>query len=99
LDLEDQDRIDDLDIDLPVALQEDAFSDKQILAKIYFDCGEYDRCAHVLDSAKQPAAVFLRLYAKYIVCFATTVMVYKLLTAVWRKEERRGIAGNSGTQG
>ena len=42
-------------------------SDKEMLAKSYFDCHEYDRCAHLLVNEKSALSVFLRLYALYIV--------------------------------
>lgn len=41
-------------------------SAKVLLAKSYFDCREYDRCARTLQRETSPLAVFLRLYAKYI---------------------------------
>ena len=44
-----------------------AMTDKEILAKTFFDCHEYDRCAYVLRDAQSPTGLFLKLYSKYIV--------------------------------
>lgn len=41
-------------------------SDQEVLAKSYFDCHEYDRCAHILRDTKTPMGLFLKLYALYI---------------------------------
>ncbi|ODQ65864.1 subunit of the anaphase-promoting complex/cyclosome [Nadsonia fulvescens var. elongata DSM 6958] len=41
-------------------------TDRFMLAKSYFDCREYYRCAFHLKDCKSPKAVFLKLYAKYI---------------------------------
>lgn len=40
--------------------------DKISLAKTYFDCKEFDRCAHILKKCKSPDALFLRLYSMFI---------------------------------
>lgn len=45
-------------------------TDKEVLAKTYFDCHEYDRCAHLLSGATGKVSMFLRLYALYIVSYA-----------------------------
>ena len=45
----------------------DAGADKYLLAKTYFDCREYRRCAHVLRGQTGRKAVFLRCYALYMV--------------------------------
>lgn len=40
--------------------------DKLLLARTYFDCKEFDRCAHILKKCNGPDAVFLRLYSMFI---------------------------------
>lgn len=44
-----------------------AMTDKEILAKTFFDSHEYDRCAYVLRDAQSPTGLFLKLYSRYIV--------------------------------
>lgn len=41
-------------------------TDKEILAKTFFDCHEYDRCAYLLRDTTTPLGLFLKLYALYI---------------------------------
>lgn len=36
------------------------------LAKTYFDCKEFDRCAHVLKNCKSQDVLFIRLYAMFL---------------------------------
>lgn len=40
--------------------------DRVALAKSFFDCKEFDRCANVLKDMKSSKAVFLRLYSTYL---------------------------------
>jgi anaphase-promoting complex subunit 8 len=51
----------------PIPDDDDAFDDKYLLAKTYFDCREYRRAAHVLRGHVGRKAVFLRCYALYMV--------------------------------
>ena len=47
--------------------EEDAAAgDEYVLAKTYFDLGEYRRCAHHLADNTTPIAWFLRCYALYL---------------------------------
>lgn len=57
-------------------------SDQEVLAKTYFDCHEYDRCAHLLKDAKSPIGLFLKLYSLYIVSIFVVILrqVQELLT-------------------
>ncbi|OWB58148.1 hypothetical protein B5S28_g4146 [[Candida] boidinii] len=41
-------------------------SDKLNLAKSYFSCHEYERCAHVLKQCKSNKAICMRLYSLYL---------------------------------
>ncbi len=41
-------------------------NDQLLLAKIYFDCKEFDRAAFLLKNCVGTRATFLRLYSKYI---------------------------------
>lgn len=61
----DQRSVVDNSCDSTMAVDE-PYSPKVVLAKSYFDCREYDRCAEVLVHEPSSLAVFLRLYAKYI---------------------------------
>lgn len=72
-------------------------SDKEILAKTYFDCHEYDRCAFLLQNTTSPLGLFLKLYALYIVSILFInkyiYVNYKLTKkkkTVGRKKKRRG---------
>lgn len=40
--------------------------DKIVLAKMYFDCKEFDRVAHLLKDCSSSKAVFLKLYSLYL---------------------------------
>ncbi|GMG19901.1 unnamed protein product [Ambrosiozyma monospora] len=40
--------------------------DKFSLASSYFNCKEFDRCAHVLKDTSSPKSLFLKLYAMYL---------------------------------
>ncbi|ODV93722.1 hypothetical protein PACTADRAFT_77235 [Pachysolen tannophilus NRRL Y-2460] len=40
--------------------------DKLTLAKNYFNCKEFDRCANVLKTCKSISAIFLKLYSIYL---------------------------------
>lgn len=45
-----------------IAEEKEAFT----LAKSYFDCQEYDRAAHFLESTTSPKCVFLHRYSQYM---------------------------------
>jgi anaphase-promoting complex subunit 8 len=68
IDGKDQENMADIDTqEEEISLPVDApHSSKFILAKSYFDCREYDRCARTLQHETSPLALFLQLYAKYI---------------------------------
>lgn len=42
---------------------------KYLLAKTFFDCREYDRVGTALIDCSSNKCLFLKLYARYIVCF------------------------------
>ncbi|KAG5520004.1 hypothetical protein PMAC_001080 [Pneumocystis sp. 'macacae'] len=45
---------------------EEQENNRYALAKCYFDCKEYDRCAYFLKTSKSTKSIFLRLYAKFL---------------------------------
>ncbi|KAG4303449.1 hypothetical protein PCK1_000413 [Pneumocystis canis] len=49
----------------PTSLEERE-NNKYTLAKCYFDCKEYDRCAYFLKTCHSTKSIFLRLYAKFL---------------------------------
>lgn len=64
-------------------------SDRERLAKTYFDCHEYDRCAYLLREGTTPMSLFLRLYALYIVSSPSPLQTKIKLTNGWQSGEKK----------
>jgi hypothetical protein len=88
-------------IDLSEHLERDSPKDHDVLAKAYFDCHEYDRCAYLLESRTGSLSIFIRLYAKYIVSMSFLFSMCSdwdltwFSKKVWREEKGRRSRRNS----